>query len=77
MVAEASMTAFEAIRLVLTIGAVGAAIFVARLAGPHFLAFADLFRGGPRPPSHPLPADDTAILLRKRARRPHLPWISR
>jgi hypothetical protein len=53
------MTAFEAIRLVLTIGAVGAAILVARMAGPYFVVLADLFRGGPRPPSHPLPADDS------------------
>jgi hypothetical protein len=60
------MTSFEAVRLVLIFGAVGAAIFVARLAGPVVI---DLLRGGPRPPSHPLPADDSAILRRKKVRQ--------
>jgi hypothetical protein len=31
-------------------------------------AIQDMLRGGPRPPSHPLPADDSAILNRRRAR---------
>jgi len=68
MVAGVPMTAFATIRLILTMGAVGAAILVARLASPYYVAYADLFRGGPRPPSHPLPADDSAILRRKKAR---------
>ena len=29
-------------------------------------AIRDLFRGGPRPPIHPLPADDSRILNRPR-----------
>jgi len=31
-------------------------------------ALKDLFRGGPRPPSHPIPADDSRILNRRRAK---------
>jgi hypothetical protein len=31
-------------------------------------ALRDLFRGGPRPPSHPLPANDSEILTRPRSR---------
>jgi hypothetical protein len=30
-------------------------------------AIRDLFRGGPRPPSHPIPADDSRILNRRRS----------
>ena len=29
------------------------------------------FRGGPRPPSHPLPSDDGFMLLRKRKQKAH------
>jgi hypothetical protein len=29
-------------------------------------AIDDLFRGGPRPPSHPLPGDDSRFLTRRR-----------
>jgi hypothetical protein len=29
-------------------------------------AIRDLFRGGPRPPSHPIPADDSTVLNRPR-----------
>jgi hypothetical protein len=29
-------------------------------------AIQDLFRGGPTPPSHPLPGDDSVILNRRR-----------
>jgi hypothetical protein len=29
-------------------------------------ALRDLFRGGPRPPSHPIPAEDSHILNRRR-----------
>jgi hypothetical protein len=32
-------------------------------------ALRNLRGGGPRPPSHPLPADDGVVLLRKRRRR--------
>jgi len=32
------------------------------LVSPKFPAFIDMFRGGPRPPSHPLPADDSRLL---------------
>lgn len=35
-------------------------------------AIRDLFHGGPRPPSHPLPADDALLLLRRRTKR--LDW---
>jgi hypothetical protein len=56
----------QIIRLIL------AAIFVAFLfQGSVLQAFIDAiqkFRGGPPPPSHPLPADDGAILRRKRLR---------
>jgi hypothetical protein len=31
-------------------------------------AIRDLFHGGPRPPSHPLPGDDSKILTRPRRR---------
>ena len=31
-------------------------------------AIRDLLRGGPRPPSHPLPGDDSVILNRPRRR---------
>ena len=31
--------------------------------------FRDLFGGGPRPPTHPLAADDTAFLTRRSRRR--------
>jgi hypothetical protein len=31
-------------------------------------AIRDLFRGGPRPPSHPIPADDSTILNRRRSK---------
>jgi hypothetical protein len=31
-------------------------------------ALRDLFRGGPKPPSHPLPGDDSKILNRRRAK---------
>jgi hypothetical protein len=42
-----------------------AALFLWGKVGP---ALRDLFRGGPRPPSHPLPADDSKILNRRRGR---------
>jgi hypothetical protein len=32
-------------------------------------AITDLLRGGPRPPSHPIPADDSKILNRHRSER--------
>jgi hypothetical protein len=32
-------------------------------------AIRDLFRGGPRPPSHPIPADDSRILNRRPSER--------
>ena len=39
-------------------------IFIGRgKLGP---AIRDMFRGGPRPPSHPLPANDSEILTRTR-----------
>ncbi|HTR37476.1 MAG TPA: hypothetical protein VMH80_16335 [Bryobacteraceae bacterium] len=31
-------------------------------------AFRDMFRGGPRPPSHPLPGDDSRFLTRRRSK---------
>jgi hypothetical protein len=34
-------------------------------AGP---VMSDIFRGGPTPPSHPLPGDDSRLLTRRRAR---------
>jgi hypothetical protein len=40
-------------------------VFNSRWIGP---AIRDLFRGGPRPPSHPLPGDDSRILTRRRGR---------
>jgi hypothetical protein len=43
-------------------------LYVRDRLGP---AIRDIFRGGPRPPSHPLPADDSAILTRPR--RPAVP----
>jgi hypothetical protein len=39
--------------------------FFSRKIGP---AIRDMLRGGPRPPSHPLPADDSRILNRRRER---------
>jgi len=33
------------------------------------LAIQELARGGPRPPSHPIPGDDSKFLNRVRARR--------
>jgi hypothetical protein len=53
-------------RLALLAVVVIAAVFVARKAGP---VLRDLLRGGPRPPSHPLPADDSRILNRKHVKR--------
>jgi len=41
-----------------------AALSVWEKIGP---ALRDLFRGGPRPPSHPLPSDDSKILNRRRS----------
>jgi hypothetical protein len=38
---------------------------IAEKLGP---AIQDMLRGGPRPPSHPLPADDSVILNRRRVR---------
>jgi hypothetical protein len=40
-------------------------VFNAKRIGP---ALRDIFRGGPRPPSHPLPGDDSRILTRRRGR---------
>ena len=48
----------------------GLAIFNWKKVG---LAIQELGRGGPRPPSHPLPGDDSKILNRRRSRpRPEL-----
>jgi|HubBroStandDraft_6_1064221.scaffolds.fasta_scaffold1692427_2 hypothetical protein len=44
---------------------VAVALFSGDKLGP---AIRDLFRGGPRPPSHPIPADDSKILNRHRSR---------
>jgi hypothetical protein len=33
-------------------------------------AIRDLFRGGPRPPSHPIPSNDSTILNRRRSEHP-------
>jgi len=42
------------------------ALFGGGKPGP---ALRDLFRGGPKPPSHPLPSNDSEILTRPRRRR--------
>jgi hypothetical protein len=42
--------------------------FLVIFGGKYAQAFRDQFRGGPRPPSHPLPADDSRILNRRRRR---------
>jgi hypothetical protein len=66
------MTASDAIKLILMAGAVGIAIFLARWGGPRFRdlldLFLDQFGGGPRPPSHPLPSDDSALPKRREVR---------
>jgi len=46
----------------LTAAALGFLIF------PLIPVLRDLFRGGPRPPSHPLPGDDSPLLNRRRTK---------
>ena len=41
-------------------------IAVCYVVSPKLPALRDMFRGGPRPPSHPLPSNDSHILNRKR-----------
>ena len=56
------MSPLETFRLVLMLGAIGCTFWVARAKsaqiGKLIQDFADSFPGGPRPPSHPLPARD-------------------
>jgi hypothetical protein len=49
---------------ILAIFMVAVVLFWGDKLGP---AIRDLFRGGPRPPSHPIPADDSRILNRRRS----------
>jgi hypothetical protein len=49
---------------ILAIFMVAVVLFWGDKLGP---AIRDLFRGGPRPPSHPIPADDSTILNRRRS----------
>ena len=51
----------------------GFVVFVAgfwMLGGAKWLgpAINELFRGGPRPPNHPIPGNDSRFLTRRRAR---------
>jgi hypothetical protein len=48
--------------------AVLGAIVLFRYAAEVSAAIRDLLRGGPRPPSHPIPADDSRILNRRSRR---------
>ena len=60
------MSLLEIFRLLLILGAIAATFWLARVKGTQIARlvqdFADSFGGGPRPPSHPLPAKDSAIL---------------
>ena len=56
------MSPLETLRLLLMLGAIAGTFWLARAKGAQIgkliQDFADSFRGGPRPPSHPLPAKD-------------------
>jgi hypothetical protein len=52
------------IPVVVALFIVAVVLFSGDKLGP---AIRDLFRGGPRPPSHPIPADDSKILNRRRS----------
>ena len=63
------MSPLDSFRLVLMLGAITATFWLAGAKGAQIgkliQDFADSIRGGPRPPSHPLPAKDSAILRGK------------
>ena len=67
------MTDFDAVRFGLMLGATGAVILIARFRGPYveelLRDFVDLFMGGPKAPSHPVPGDDSAVLKKRRGQR--------
>jgi hypothetical protein len=59
----------EAAEKALLIGVVFmTAIVLGVIVFPLIPALRDLFRGGPRPPSHPLPGDDSRLLTRRRSK---------
>jgi hypothetical protein len=53
-------------KVVLLAGVFLMAAVLGFLIFPLIPALRDLFRGGPRPPSHPLPSDDSRLLNRRR-----------
>jgi hypothetical protein len=55
------MTAVDIIGLIRIVVITGMTILLFRVASP---ALKDLFKGGPKPPSHPLPPNDTEILTK-------------
>ena len=46
-----------------------AIVFFGRSLSDALIEALSNFRGGPRPPTHPLPANDGSLLLRRRARK--------
>ena len=50
------------------LGIFALAIVLGVIVFPLIPALRDLFRGGPRPPSHPLPGDDSRLLTRRRSK---------